>query len=555
MTRIVQPSGNRNARFCIIGEAPGKVEAMRGIPFVGPAGNLLTGLLAQAGIARTDCYMTNVVKVMPETKIDEFISYNTNKHCIITSKAYEDWERRLHDELREVTPTITIPLGNVALYAICRKWGIRKYRHSQMFSPFIPGLVLPTIHPSSIFKDPPAEQLAQLDLKEAYALAKLIQETGNTHAGLPVRNLIIEPSYEQTIDFLERAFKVNRVGFDIETIRTRQEGDFTDYEISCLAVSTSATECICVPFINKNRTSYFSSEQECNIWNLLTRILSSPYVEKIIQNALFDVPFMLRKHAIVVRNVHDTMIAQATITPDFHRGLDFLCSIHTREPYYKDEGKQYNDIRDEHSFWLYNAKDAAVLHEILEKQFVDLDMLGNRDTYEAKRQLIPILTMMNYQGLRVDKEGIEAAKIENARQLRELQKQLLEMSDGHLKPTATQKGYTPSTRVIAKYFYEHLKQRPYTKNGAITTDVVAMQKLARRGFKEASIILAMRRLEKISTTYLETILDEDGRIRSSLNCATDTGRLSSGKTIFNTGMNIENLPREGSVFKVYIHTD
>ena len=53
------------AEIVFIGEAPGEVEAKTGRPFVGPAGRVLDGLLADAGLTRDDIYITNVVKDRP----------------------------------------------------------------------------------------------------------------------------------------------------------------------------------------------------------------------------------------------------------------------------------------------------------------------------------------------------------------------------------------------------------------------------------------------------------------------------------------------------------
>ena len=56
------------------------------------------------------------------------------------------------------------------------------------------------------------------------------------------------------------------------------------------------------------------------------------------------------------------------IYPEFAKGLDHICSIHTREPYYKDEGKMWkNEGGDWPQFWRYCAKDAAVAMEAWDK--------------------------------------------------------------------------------------------------------------------------------------------------------------------------------------------
>jgi DNA polymerase len=61
----VPGEGNARARIMLIGEAPGWHEDKQGKPFVGNSGKFLTELLASAGLAREDVFITNVVKHRP----------------------------------------------------------------------------------------------------------------------------------------------------------------------------------------------------------------------------------------------------------------------------------------------------------------------------------------------------------------------------------------------------------------------------------------------------------------------------------------------------------
>ena len=54
--------GAARARLLLVGEQPGDKEDLAGEPFVGPAGRLLDEALAEAGIDRSEAYLTNVVK-------------------------------------------------------------------------------------------------------------------------------------------------------------------------------------------------------------------------------------------------------------------------------------------------------------------------------------------------------------------------------------------------------------------------------------------------------------------------------------------------------------
>ena len=63
---VVFADGNpETAKIVLIGEAPGEMEDMSGIPFVGRAGQLLDEFLSEAGISRQDdLYIINTVKII-----------------------------------------------------------------------------------------------------------------------------------------------------------------------------------------------------------------------------------------------------------------------------------------------------------------------------------------------------------------------------------------------------------------------------------------------------------------------------------------------------------
>ncbi len=64
-TNAVPGEGNPRARVMLIGEGPGFYEDREGRPFVGNSGKFLNALLAKAGLAREDVFITNVVKCRP----------------------------------------------------------------------------------------------------------------------------------------------------------------------------------------------------------------------------------------------------------------------------------------------------------------------------------------------------------------------------------------------------------------------------------------------------------------------------------------------------------
>lgn len=92
-TQLVMGDGNPEADIVFIGEAPGKNEDLQGKPFVGAAGKFLNEMLAQAGMDRSDVYITNIVKYRPPNNRDPlpeekaaFLPYLLKQIAIINPK-------------------------------------------------------------------------------------------------------------------------------------------------------------------------------------------------------------------------------------------------------------------------------------------------------------------------------------------------------------------------------------------------------------------------------------------------------------------------------------
>ena len=102
-TRMVPGEGDPGARVMIVGEAPGATEDQLGRPFVGRAGKLLDELLAEAGLVRSEVWITNVVKARPPKNRDPRAPEVA--HCM-------PWLERERELIR---PRLIVPLGRHAL--------------------------------------------------------------------------------------------------------------------------------------------------------------------------------------------------------------------------------------------------------------------------------------------------------------------------------------------------------------------------------------------------------------------------------------------------------
>lgn len=112
-TQTVFGEGPSDARLMLVGEQPGDMEDLEGRPFVGPAGQLLDRALAQAGIDRRRCYVTNAVKHFKfEPRGRRRIHQSPNPSEI---EACRWW---LDQELALVAPALILLLGASAARAV-----------------------------------------------------------------------------------------------------------------------------------------------------------------------------------------------------------------------------------------------------------------------------------------------------------------------------------------------------------------------------------------------------------------------------------------------------
>ncbi len=155
-TNLVFADGNPQARYMIVGEAPGPQEDRQGIPFVGPSGKLLDAMLAAIGLDRESVYITNMLFWRPPG--------NRTPTAAEIATCLPFTER--HIEL--VAPDYLMLVGGSSAKAMLgRSEGILKLRgrwfHYQ--SPEMPRPIpaLATLHQAYLLRQPAQKRLAWRD--------------------------------------------------------------------------------------------------------------------------------------------------------------------------------------------------------------------------------------------------------------------------------------------------------------------------------------------------------------------------------------------------------
>jgi len=181
---------------------------------------------------------------------------------------------------------------------------------------------------------------------------------------LPNRNFLVEPSFPDLIWYLNGCLACSLIGTDIETLRPKKDSFY--HGVNCGYPYTIALAKSPLDACSFSLWDY--DEDQCvMIWRLLNEILSK--VPQIGQNYfLFDSHYLeALGFSLCIERCMDTLIRHHILWPSLKHALHFQTRQYTREPYYKDEGKNFN-IKYKKKFMIYNAKDAAVTFEIYNEQ-------------------------------------------------------------------------------------------------------------------------------------------------------------------------------------------
>jgi uracil-DNA glycosylase len=148
-TQTVFGEGARDATVVLVGEQPGDEEDRAGHPFVGPAGRLLDRALAEAGIARERCWVTNAVKHFKWTARGKRRIHERPTGCEVA--ACRPW---LEAELRSLRPRTLVCLGATATASVLGPKARVMRDRGRLVPSSYAERTLVTVHPSAILRAP-----------------------------------------------------------------------------------------------------------------------------------------------------------------------------------------------------------------------------------------------------------------------------------------------------------------------------------------------------------------------------------------------------------------
>ena len=544
---IVADSGPPDAKILICGEAPGADEERTGNPFVGQSGKLLRRMLSHSGINFADCYVTNVVDERPAGNNFAYF-YEEKNRKVPTTRLSNYWDK-LWRKIKAIKPNVVIALGGEALRALTRKRSIMAWRGTVIL---VDGIkILPTLHPSYILRVYGDHAIAELDFLKA------LGESHRPEYLKPVVHMTIMPTLSEVFDWIDTARKSNikRIGHDIETIETH---------VRCLSLAyhdraTKETTAISIPFIkmasssmampaigaktivlttqSESASSYWNTQDETIILESIAKLFADKSIEIVGQNSIaFDAPILDHEFGLKISNHYmDTMHAWHELYSEFPKSLSFLCSILTNHQNYWSEKETSDDASEAR----YNAMDAAVTVEVSYKIEAELKEFNLWNIYrEVKHPLVFALTKAQNIGVLIDKERQAQLVVETEREMACIKHTLGELACTEFNPL--------SPKQVCKLLYEEMKfPTMYNMEKRITANEEALLKLHKKypGEQVLVDIIKYRKVSKLLSTYLKASADEDGRMRTSYNASGTKGcRISSSKTIWKTGLNLQNIP-------------
>lgn len=196
--------------------------------------------------------------------------------------------------------------------------------------------------------------------------------------------------------------------------------------------------------------------------------------------------------------------------------------------------------------WVYNALDCCVTLEVCEELLTQLDEVSSK-TYEFSKALQGPILEMGIRGIRIDQRRRAEVLAEFKEKIAHVSANLsLIISEGiGLRNFNWRSPAQLKSLMYDVFGFKPIRKRNAQGQMAPSVNRDALEKLQQYYLAEPIVlhILALRDMDK-KRSWLETEVDNDGRMRTSYNIAgTTTGRLSSSISDFGTGMNAQNIDR------------
>ncbi|MGQ9845905.1 MAG: DNA polymerase [Bacteroidales bacterium] len=545
MQQLIQARGYPS-ELMVVGDYPTKGEYEEGYSFSRSAGNILNQLLAgikSKKFRAEDLFKTHYIKVpVPGANSP---SKKKREEAFSAVMDLYNWDEILAEQIQAISPRVIIAMGEIACKALTGMDKVKNRRGS--IYPLLPKF---SNKPINVIVTLSCHDLWENKLKPfpyvQWDFSK-VDEVINLNSHFKTRELIWIPTSAQELEnWWERAKNAKYLTLDIET---------HNHFITCVGLSHDGYEAISIPLLLKN----LDYQTRGFFYKFLKKVVSSG-IPIINHNIRYDYK-ILKDWGFEIMNIGgDTMQMAHCIYPELPKNLGFISSIYTTQPYYKDEGREFDPkIHSEDRLLIYNAKDALVTHQIWSKQIDDAKALKVFDLYKKVHEVLPIYWAMEDRGILVDKAKVEELKQKYERMYASCVSFLSTVAEKRINPLS------PKQTAFLLYDVMKLPRKVHqTPQGETveSTDNITIEDLKINATNTNKIILnqiiAARKIAKV-LQILEKPVSYDGRFRCSFKLhGTENGRTSGGESLDfiykisnnkiiseNTGMTFQNITKRG----------
>ncbi len=353
--------------------------------------------------------------------------------------------------------------------------------------------------------------------------------------------------------WMTRIERAGRVAFDTET-----DGlDAMQCQLVGISLSIMAGEACYIPLghgsgetqgdlLDDHTDDSLSVGEQLNrdrVIEMLKPMLEDSGMLKVGQNIKFDL-LVMRRYGVDVAPIDDTMLMSYVLDSAANRhNMDELCQLHlgVTPVAFSDVVNRQNKRRSFADVPLEEARDYAAedadltlrLHDHFAPRLIDEHMGAFYETVE--RPLVPVLTAMEYRGIRVDPTVLNQMSHDFASRLEVLGQTIYRLAGREFT--------IGSPKQLGEIIYDELKlgEGKKGKSGSYATGADVLEELAAQGHELPTKVLEWRQLSKLKSTYTDALQAQvnpsTGRVHTSFSMAgTSTGRLSSNDP------NLQNIP-------------
>lgn len=407
-TKVLGQSGVEDAKVVIIGDTPKEMDEKEGMPFAGMLGAKLKEAIAQSGLIYHMVHKTNLVSC----------------RCTITSAEYAEAARCCRpgflqemEALKVAGAKVIVPVEKVVMTELGIEGAIGKMRGS-VFPVGKGQFAVPTYSPSWI--------LGGMWKEEPTWIADFLKAREISLASWkpPKEKFNLFPTESDVEKFMDNAIKKKLlVGVDIETTSLSPYHS----KIIMIGFSISGEEVLVVPFTKKGGSAYWSMSEEIRVRKYIQGMFD--VCPTMYQNGAFDVRHLEEKGYRVKDIAHDTMLLHHCINAELPHNLGYIVSVYGKTPAWKEVVKGQADRMvnmEDDVVRTYNARDAAVLHQVLPELLKDAKELNVEGVYRrfSMRLLRPLIEMSK-EGMYIDPKRLAKLKVKFKKEEERLYKEMI----------------------------------------------------------------------------------------------------------------------------------